>query len=485
MCLLLLALNLDAPSFTTSFQKSTVPPIETATSPIEPNNNVIPNDGLDPALEMLTLSNLRQQCSRQSSLSQAPWSTQHLHLIATAHTTATLQPRLSCYLDNRRFLHDDPHPARLPHMTGRAFFEPINTDKAFATILEDEQVRNVKLHPSMGIVLSATWNSVNLYHLIADQLLGLAFTLKQWEDGVLLTLPREVLHLVNASWNKQWKKSDQSSCLQFSAAFSSQSRRDNSARGWEPSLLLNQTERGSDQSVSTLHCYCQSLIWYEDHSLPFANAKNNLHSPLRSLAMHEVKRLVQRLDDETIGSFVVPQPNCAAPRLLMVNRRKRSIGNPEAIAALAREVGFAVTVTDFDILTPREQYHAARGTDVFLSIHGMSLTYAVFMESAEAWSGCRTMIEMMHWVNPSYFFYYEDLAAIANVSRIRILPNDVAFGPSVVNKKKERALLKRNVFWWGLKGFDDQTAFYDLGQVKEALEKAMRSFSSCCRKRTV
>jgi hypothetical protein len=263
-----------------------------------------------------------------------------------------------------------------------------------------------------------------------------------------------------------------------------------------------------DPSNTALHCFCQSLF-VGHHTLPRGEPSANFESSSRSTAMREYRRrMVTKYSELPYGTLPRREHYTrlgfwmngteAMPRLLLVKRNRRRIGNVDRIEALARELGFNVAAVYFESMTPGEQFHLSRYADVLVGIHGMALTFVANMDgdltgrqkkaegTLEATPPrrpgrrlCKTLVELMHWVNPARFWYYQEMAPLSNVYLDRVLPADVQFGPSVVNKVRERRVLLKNTFWWGLKGFDDQTAFHDARAIERALRDAMIRWKSC------
>jgi hypothetical protein len=397
--------------------------------------------------------------------------------------------------------------------------------------------RALRFHgQSHGVMLMGTWNSVNWYHLLMDYLLGLAhwdITNLPIEDGgksgadgrsaehnissidsssllplqsgahnrersgggEIIVPPRTLVHIINSSWNKQWGKYDQRACLDYSSAFGSDP-------AGTPSVAIRTvvtTQRqpqaaptAADDDDNALHCFCGAM-YVGGHVLPRGEPSVNFESHSRSAALrHYRARMVMKYNELPYG--IVPRVEHytrlgfwangtgSMPRLLLVNRNRRRIGNIDRIEAIATEIGFNVATVYFENMAPDVQFHLSRYADVLVAIHGMALTFVANMDGDLGYrkpSSCKTLVELMHWVNPTKFWYYQEMAPLSNVQLRRILPVDVSFGPSVVSKSKEKRNLLKNTFWWGLKGFDDQVAFHDVTAVERVLRDAMRRWKEC------
>jgi hypothetical protein len=173
-----------------------------------------------------------------------------------------------------------------------------------------------------------------------------------------------------------------------------------------------------------------------------------------------------------------------APRLLLVQRKKRSIGPIMSIFAAAQEIGYDVAFTFFEGLPMMKQFGLSRFTDVFLSIHGMALTWAFAMDgSTLASRGCRTLIELRHYVRPFplKLQFYKHIASSANLSYVEIPASGCKFGKSVRNPEKEKGRMFHASFVIGLKGFHDQVAFYNVSLIKQALAAAYARAKTCPR----
>lgn len=172
-----------------------------------------------------------------------------------------------------------------------------------------------------------------------------------------------------------------------------------------------------------------------------------------------------------------------APKLLLVQRRTRSIGPMKEIFAAAQKIGYDVAFTYFEGLPMMSQYTLARHADVFLSIHGMALTWAFAMDGGitPETQGCRTVIELRHYVRPFplKLQFAKHIASSANLSYVEIPATTCKFGRSVRNPKREYSRLFLASFVIGLKGFHDQVAYYNVTQVTEALQQAYNRSKAC------
>jgi hypothetical protein len=172
------------------------------------------------------------------------------------------------------------------------------------------------------------------------------------------------------------------------------------------------------------------------------------------------------------------------PRLLIVQRRTRSIGPIASIVKAAEVLGFDVAFMYFDGLRLVQQLRLARLADVFLSIHGMALTWAFSMDgSAPESRGCRTLIELRHFVRPfpTKLRFYKHIASSTNLSYDEVAATGCRFGRSVVKPEKEYRSLFRASHVFGLKGFHDQAAFFNLSEVRLALAAAFKRAQGCPR----
>ena len=170
------------------------------------------------------------------------------------------------------------------------------------------------------------------------------------------------------------------------------------------------------------------------------------------------------------------------PRLLLVQRKRRSIGPILEIYQRAVTIGFDVAFTFFEGLPMRKQFRLARFADVFVSIHGMALTWAFAMDgSTPASRGCRTMIELRHYVRPFplKLQFYKHIASSANLSYIEVPATTCKFGKSVRHPEKEYNRMFLASFVIGLKGFHDQVAAYNLTLVGVEMVAAFQRAKKC------
>jgi hypothetical protein len=170
------------------------------------------------------------------------------------------------------------------------------------------------------------------------------------------------------------------------------------------------------------------------------------------------------------------------PRLLLIQRKRRSIGPIMEIFEAAENMGFDVVFTFFDSLPLRSQFCLARFADVLLSIHGMAMTWGFAMDGTTMASrGCRTVIELRHFVRPFPLImqFSRHIASSANLSHVEIEATGCRFGPTVRSPAKERTRLLGHSFPIGLKGFHDQVAFYNVSEVKQAMQAAFVRAKSC------
>jgi len=171
-----------------------------------------------------------------------------------------------------------------------------------------------------------------------------------------------------------------------------------------------------------------------------------------------------------------------APRLLIAQRRKRTIANVSWIAETGRHLGFNVLLTYFEGMPFAAQYALVRYADVFLSIHGMALQWAFAMDgTTPASRGCRTVIELRHFVKPFplRLQFYRIVTSSANLSYVEIPAKSAVMGESVERPAQELRRLMRERVPFELKGFHDQTASYENELVSNALAEAYKKALSC------
>ncbi|CUG79205.1 membrane-associated protein, putative, partial [Bodo saltans] len=277
--------------------------------------------------------------------------------------------------------------------------------------------RALRFHGShQAVMLMGTWNSVNWYHLLMDYLLGLA----HWDlthlkpttmddqqqqaqssingaDRRVVVPARTIVHIVNSSWNRQWGKYDQRACMDYSSAFGSDPVN-------TPSVVIRTTqpnahpqgEEGkrshSDSDDDALHCFCGAMF-VGGHVLPRGEPSVNFESSSRSAALrHYRNRMVMKYNElpfgevprvehyTRLGFWAANNNTTSMPRLLLVNRNRRRIGNFDKIEAMAKEIGFNVATVYFENMAPHAQFHLSRYADVLVGIHGMALTFVANMD---------------------------------------------------------------------------------------------------------
>jgi hypothetical protein len=145
--------------------------------------------------------------------------------------------------------------------------------------------------------------------------------------------------------------------------------------------------------------------------------------------------------------------------------------------AIAREVGYEVHSMFFEGKPMKTQMAAGRYADVIVGSHGAALTVQIMMDASDY--GCRTLLELAHWVNIARILHYQRTAYMVNNTADMLAPYAVSFGPSVRNPKKERRDLKSFKPPWSLNGFHDQTAYYSLDLFRGKLEEAMKRLRRC------
>jgi hypothetical protein len=114
----------------------------------------------------------------------------------------------------------------------------------------------------------------------------------------------------------------------------------------------------------------------------------------------------------------------------------------------------------------------------------MALTWAFSMDgSAPESRGCRTLIELRHFVRPfpTKLRFYKHIASSTNLSYDEVAATGCRFGRSVVKPEKEYRSLFRASHVFGLKGFHDQAAFFNLSEVRLALAAAFKRAQGCPR----
>lgn len=229
------------------------------------------------------------------------------------------------------------------------------------------------------------------------------------------------------------------------------------------------------------HCYCRALLQ------PAAE----LFGPMRRDAtLFYKQKMNRRLHFLPFGTLNVPEEeldgasatgNPGSPRLVFFLRNKsRLIYKPERIAAVAREIGFRVTVMTPEQVSLEKQARAARYADVLMAMHGQALTWVALMDSVRE-PHCRELVELTHFGKPFRRVdnVYETLAHDNNVTYRRIVATDVVFPSTIQNPSRERKALTTKRFPHFIDGFHNQTAIHDLKVVRRVLEESFRSVKAC------
>ncbi|CUG79195.1 transmembrane protein, putative [Bodo saltans] len=408
---------------------------------------------------------------------------------------------------------------------------------------------NTAVHPpifhsnSFAIVLSALWNSVNFFHMLMDGLVPAMYWIEttlpflhdnhhsdaqQHSDDAnrpTSSLDLKVVHMGDKKFlYTDNKKSLCTTCVAYSARAMVMAKNASSleatignavvgdvvvdraivADGSPASTTLPASSSSSSSSAvrfsdEELHCFCGAAVFGMNRLAKFSKERELGITAFRHRLVRSYGELAYglapRVEHYTrLGFWAGNKSTVGMPRLLLVNRNRRRIGNFDKIEVMAKEIGFNVATVYFENMAPDAQFHLSRYADVLVGIHGMALTFVANMDgefrgvsdhestgtASVATSSCKTLVELMHWINPTKFYIYREMAQLSGVAFSRLLPTSVSFGSSVENPAKEKVLLqKRNYYWWSLKGFDDQTVVFHEGQVRDVLLEAYQRAKRC------
>jgi hypothetical protein len=459
-----------------------------------------PSEGVAASISVEALKDRCRAFSRHAAVVAARSSGE---FIRTAHSELQVVPRPVCMKGNS-FFHAASAALSLRHT---------NTSQVF-TPLDDEVLRfygqhgGVQLEPRLALMYTGQWSNVNLFHLLNDLLAGVGDVFHHHPD--LGSVPLRVVYVANTTFNTKWRKRHCAACSEWGDGFTSPAtsavcRR--SPAELAATVVVDDQLPPSSTDVP-LKCFCHAAVAY-GHSMPFyskARSDAYLTVKLHAARYFGVPLYPDRGEQTTPPWTLWKICGEQQPRLLIVDRRgtRRLVQIDELVNATLR-IGFCVRVVRFEEMTGCEQFAAARGADVLMSVHGMALAAMLAMDGTQPEThfnrtsdstllaedvavspngdrrpkSCRSVVELMHWVRPNEFWYYKELAAVNNLTLLRETPVDVVFGRSVVHKEKEKKLLMKNTFWWGLKGFDDQTPLYNMASVSLKLRHAYYRALNC------
>ena len=400
------------------------------------------------------------------------------------------------------------HREPLMHTNQSQVFELLSDD--LAERLSQASHGGIVLEERMALMYTGQWSNVNLFHLINDLLAGVGHVWLTFPE--IEQVPTRVVYVVNTTFNTKWRKRHCEACVEWGDSFSlpRASQQQRSCASSRTVVIDNLVPLESPDNP--MRCFCGAAVMYH-HELPF-------HSAERSAAYRNVKQHLARWFG--LGEYDLPASSTflqgeksfwfgcqnSQPKLLVIDRRgTRRLLQVGELVNLSTQIGFCVRVARFEAMSGCQQFAASRSADVMMSVHGMALAAMLAMNgtaplttvekndldaavlvptpgasgslSRKKIKSCRTVIELMHWVRPNDFWFYKELAYVNNLTLLREIPVDVVFGRSVLHKEKEKKLLMKNTFWWGLKGFDDQTPIYDLSSVDKKLRYAFSRARFC------
>jgi hypothetical protein len=327
---------------------------------------------------------------------------------------------------------------------------PAETRRDIIHPLRSMNVTEVSFLSDIGVILLDREASLSLYHLVADSLLPYVW----WSRFHPTGLTQAFVHLYEKGYSAFRRMCY--ACMEITAAFG-------------VSSFAAHHEDNHDPV-----CFCRALL-VQRHGLP-SGGGGSRH---RAVSYEIIRR---RLIEHFRLSEVDSHGKNDVPKLLLIQRKvNRRIAELHAIEQLSRQHGFEVRTVQMEDLTVREQLAAVVVADVVVASHGMALGLVFMMRRSP--TRCRTVLELRHRVRP-FPRFYQFTRAICEDCGLHYMEEaaiGARFGPSV--KAHEESLLMDPALpiaaMFNLKGFFDQTAFYNLSRISVALEGAVQLAQSC------
>jgi hypothetical protein len=331
----------------------------------------------------------------------------------------------------------------------------------------------VLLHnDAVTILLDAYWSVHNYFHMIVDSLAPAAYFLDHFQNGTLRKGNIPYRLVFSGGDSRLTRLANKDVCLDCIAAGRLLTMR----RGEDP-VLLDGTDR-------RMHCFCQIVHFLGGEYGSVSHERHYGQAILSGRLGVEFGELPYGVTPsyENYTRFGYWTDGLGKPKLLLVLRRHRRIGNEKSIRVMAQRMGFSLAVADFWSLNFTVRFHLSRYADVLMAIHGAELAFMTHMDATGPSGGCKSAIELVHFVrrSPHILSLYRDVAKNSRVRLFRAFAISAQFDPlHVSNPFEESRLLQQDFLWWTLPGFTHQTAFFDLKHVRRVLAMAARHHRRC------
>ena len=164
------------------------------------------------------------------------------------------------------------------------------------------------------------------------------------------------------------------------------------------------------------------------------------------------------------------------PRALFVTRhplRKTNVSH--LIHHYAVTIGFAILEVALENFTPREQVYLLWRSDAVIGVHGAGLGLHFLMNTEGKDHHCRTLIELKEWAHPYWMVHYRQLAIMAKVALVEVVPVSVRFDRKERPADRSRHRVPFNSFR------KPHRLFFSNKDVTNALDVARANWARCTR----